>query len=392
MEDSYFLKQNKLFKLTSLLNGLAVSGTLYVSAYLKTLGLSTESVGFFTSARSIVGIFVPVVWGLICDKMQAIKKPYIVCLIGTTILFPLIPFSETVLRIVAITPWLTVLSRFFYRPLESLTYTWLAQLQKSDKRFDYNKIQTFFTLGRIVGSIIYSILLTYLSLRTSFYGVGIMGLIIMLVVPFLMDIKPENANKVSFKELHLEEIFKNPELILYFIFAIAIFLPSCVTINYSSYLIEELGLGNNYVAIITTISAIVNLPPMLFANKLYERFGIKNILITGAILAGLVQITYSFCQNATQLIIITIVMGIVDALRFSSLILYAYQLAPKQLRNTVVMLNSTISAFATTACASLATIFIDGYGVRAYYAASGIIPIIVTILYIIITKIFIDKK
>ncbi len=369
-------KSNKTkfyFILASFLIGLTTSGTMYVSAYLKLLGLSSAKVGLFTSLRSVIGIFAPLVWGVFCDKFKTIKKPFIVCLIFTIILFPLIPISENWLigSAFAMAPWMTVFVRFFYRPLDSIMSSWTAQMRRINPDMEFGKIRIFNSLGSTLGGIIYTNLIGYFTIRVGFYGVGVFGLLVLLIAPKMQDAIPEGSRRLSFKDLQLGQLLKDKRIVCFYIFYICTGIPMCTSTNFIAYLLDDINAASSTLGILSTIRAFCGIPLLFYSGRVFRKFSPLSCALVTSIIFGIGDFIYFNAHSVTTVLIIAIVVYLASGLRNASLVMYADYLAPEKLRSTVLMLGGTMMAIATIISSTVGGYMIDSMGIRPYYIFSG---------------------
>lgn len=381
-----------MFMLASFLMGLTTAGTLYVSAYLKEIGLSSAQVGLFTSLRSIIGIFAPLCWGIACDKLKTVKRPFIGCLLFTIILFPLIPISEKWYQFsFALAPWMTVFVRFFYRPLDTIMSTWIAQIRRDDPQMDYGKTRVFSSIGSTIASAIYSSLIAIFSVRVGFYGVGILGFLVLLLVPKLPDVIPEDKKRTSFKDMHLDQIIRNPRLVLFYFLVIFSSIPFATSTNFMAYLLDEIGTGNEILGMVSTIRSLCQIPLMFYSEKVFKKFPYLPVLLVTSLILGSGEFIYGGVQSAGMILLVSVVVNTSNGLRNAAQVLYADYLAPKELKSTVVMLSSTMLAITTIIASSMAGTMIDTVGIRAFYLVSGILSVSSVVIFAIATK-YLDHK
>ena len=359
--------QKLIFIIISLFIGLQTAGTMYVSAYLKLIGLSSADVGLFTSIRSAIGIVLPFVWGIICDKFQTVKKPFFVCLLFTIVIFPLIPLSETVFLLpITVIPWLTVISRMFYRPLGSIFETWAIQMSNQDDSLNYGHIKIFSQVGNLLGSSIISFLISYLSIRISFYFVGIVGCLACLFLPSAKDIKPIYSEHSSLRNLPIKEIFTNPYLLGYLVGISLNIISTCSSNNFMIYLLEDIGAGQEALGSFQLIKQLTTIPfmllPIAFIKKLPK--GLTITLIGLTIPIG--DFLYANVASTGQMLVASIIANCLMGVRAILIANYLYEHSPAEIRNTSQMLVSTMGALSTIISSTIGGYMIDIYGIRSF--------------------------
>ncbi|MBQ9988765.1 MAG: MFS transporter, partial [Clostridia bacterium] len=360
----------------------------YVSAYLKELGLNSAQVGLITSLRSVLGIIAPIFWGMLCDRYKTVKKPFLVCLAITIVLFPSIPLTERVVfGAIGLAPWMTVFVRFFYRPLDYIMTNWIAQMRRVDPQMQYGKIKVFTSIGSATGSAIYAYLLGFFTIRIGFFGMGIMGVVVLLLAPKLPDIAPpDGMMRTSFRDMHLEKLVRDPRLVTFFLFVICSGIPACSATNFMAYLLDQIGAGDNILGVLSTIRSLGTIPLMYLSGRFMEKFGIRRVLIVTTLIFGLGDFFYAGAGSVMAVIGTGVCISLISGLRNAAQVVYADELAPPELRSTVQMLNSTMMAIATIISSTVGGYMIDNVGIRPYFVFSGGIALAALVGFIIANK------
>ena len=69
----------------------------YLTYFLKTRGYSNTTIGTITAVNSFIVVFAQPLWGMISDKLQSIRRVFIICMCVTAILLQPLPLIPTVL-------------------------------------------------------------------------------------------------------------------------------------------------------------------------------------------------------------------------------------------------------------------------------------------------------
>lgn len=387
-------RHQRNFCIMQFVMGLFLASTLYASPYLKELGLTPGQVGFFTSLRSIVGVVVPVLWGMACDKYRTVKKVFLVCLIGILIFYPTVPLFEKIpLGALTMAPVMTVVVRFFYRPLDFMFSSWMVQMEKRVPGMEYGKVRIFSSIATALASLGFTYLIAkYATVRVGYYGGGLLALLILLALRPLPDVVPEkNAQPVTLKGLKLGRLFRDPLLLAMLLVMTCANIPSSSSSIYLPYLLDDIGANISLLGVFNTIRALCGIPMMYFSGRLVRRFGARRVLTVSVLIMGLGELAFALSHSSAMVLLIALVVGMDSGLMTVSQVLYAEELAPPELRSTVQMLNSTTLALAAIISSALGATLVGTQGVRVYYRVSCLIVVVAVSLFVLTNRLLVKR-
>ena len=376
----------------------AASAIAFTVVYLQEKELSSASIGVVMALLNALGIIAPPIWGMVSDKVRSVKKTLIICLIGASIVYALVPLSTdihlgTLSAVFIILP----LSAFFRIPTTSLLDTWLLTVANREKNIVYGHVRLWGSIGYGILAIVMAQLTTYLgSVYVTFLLYGLLNLPMILLCIKQKDEGDVTAKKkLSLKEMHFEELFSNYYLMSYFAFNTLVYLPVYGAFTFLPYILLEVAGNTDATGVIMGLKAFMEVP-MLFASALLiRRFNLRNMLFVGAVMFTLEQSLYVVSQSLVQVTLISLIHGLAYGIYLACTVNYVHRLAPPQLTATAQTINGALGCLSGIIGNLIGGFLVDSIGVRGYYAiAAGIecFALIVFVLSFVIGKYVFHKE
>lgn len=374
-------KQKIIFLAIAFISGAITASTQYVSAYFKTIGMSSMQIGLFTTLRSLVGVVCPFVWGILCDKYKTVRKIYIVCLIGAVIFYPLIPISNKIFYFdfLMIAPWISVIARFFYRPLEEIYYSWVIQ-----KDYPFNKIKISSAIGNVSIAIIVAAIIKKTTIENSFYVFGILGCINLILAFNCEDVNYVDNKKISFKDLHIQELFTNKTILAYLLFSFFVSIPAASASNFTVYYLEVRGIAINDIGLFQAIKALCRVPLLFFVQKFVKKENLLKLMIICCSISTFSEIIYALTSTQEIYYAFVAIQNLAIGLQLFVRAKYISSISPKRIKNTMQLTASVTGACTTMFSSILGGFLIDSYGIRTL----NIVGASISVLSIICFSIF----
>ncbi len=389
-------KRHKInFIITQFFVGMFTASTLYSSAYLIEMGLNTAQVGIFTAIRSIFGIITPFLWGMAADRFHTLKKVFLACLMGVLFFYPTLPLTRYIpLGVLTLAPVMTIIVHFFYRPLDYIYTSWLVQMVPRIPGMEYGKMRIFSSIASALAGVIFAFLIKrFGTVGVSYYGGGLVAIVLLFIMRPLPDVVSETSERVRFRDMHLGGLFKGPILMLVLFVTIA-YIPSCSMTICIPYLLKVIHADTSVLAWYNVIRPLCAIPMMYISSRLVRKFGARRTLVFSVFVTGLGEIAFFMAGSTASILANGLILGFNSGLFSVSQVLYAQEVAPPELRSTVQMLNSTALALSAMIVSVLvgSLIATTGEGVRTYYLVSAAIVTVTVALFMITNRLMAQKK
>ncbi len=128
---------------------------------------------------------------------------------------------------------------------------------------------------------------------------------------------------------------------------------------------------------------IYNLSASLLAipcGKLSDKIGRKRLLVSGYITFSLVYFGFAFCNSKPFMVLVFVIYGIYTAMTTGAERALIAEIAPPQLKGTMLGLQSTLAGIALLPASVIAGLLWDGIGAFAPFAFGGMLSFMAAIV------------
>lgn len=115
-------------------------------------------------------------------------------------------------------------------------------------------------------------------------------------------------------------------------------------------------------------------------GKLSDKIGRKRLLVGGYIAFSVVYFGFAFCSSKGVMVLIFVIYGIYTAMTAGAERAFIAEIAPKQLKGTMLGLHSTLVGIALLPASLIAGLLWDGIGVFAPFVFGGMLSLISAVL------------
>ena len=343
----------------------------YTTVYLQSLGFSPADVGLISALNSAISIFSTPFWGTMSDRMRSVKRVFLIVVVISMFLVPLIPITGKFSVLGIGLPYLIIpLSSFFRMPSGALVDTWVVQAANKD-RLNYGSIRLWGSITFAVMAFLLSAIMPVLGIQYSFYFYSFASLIT-LVVAFTIKEDATKQRALRFRDLHVGRLFKDYYYVAYLIFAITLNMPMQTSFTFMPYLIGAVNADATMIGVISGLKALVEVPLLFMVARLRTRFKIQHLIMVAGALYVSEAFLLSFSPNIGYIIGVSILQGIAQGLFIGTGTNYVYRLAPENLKATAQTFNGAMNSIAGIVGNLLGGALIGIVGIKAFFGyASG---------------------
>ncbi|TDF97470.1 MFS transporter [Paenibacillus piri] len=306
----------------------------YIGVYFTEVGVSNTQIGVLTSIGAVVGMFTQPLWGLAGDRSKSKNRILILCTLLSCITVWLVPAAGSLFWPLLLAMALFSLFQIAINPLSDAITLELSS--KGVVRF--STIRTFGSVGYAFISIfagwLFAVHIHSIFLVTSLIMLGC----------FLLSLGiPQVAGHQSgMKKVRLVEIFKNKQLTVLYVYTLSLSISMGFLWSFQAIYSRDQGIGMEVIGLGLAIGSVAQFPFMIFFQRFYNRFGIRNILIFSGIIHTLRWCLYAFALTPVTYILTWILHGGTYILFYMCLAEYVNTHVVKELKATGQMLNSVI--------------------------------------------------
>lgn len=364
-----------------MLNLLAIQGLFwfgwsfasYQTVYLQNNGMTTADIGVLNAVSSIVGIFASALWGLIADRINSIKKTFIVDLILSALFIAVIPFLPAKARY-ASTMFIIycAAANFAKAPIGTLLDN-LTIRNCAAYSLNYGPIRAFGSFTYTIGSALCTMLLATLSVQWTFWLTSILLIPPILCLFFAYDPKVVKPAKAKGGKGDMKALFGNYYYITFLIFIAALYIPLSTEGAFITYLMEEKGIPNTNYGLFLAVRALMEVPLLLCIRQLRQRIKLKYIVMAACVLMGVECLLQGlFANSFQQILLFACFFGFGNGLFIGSASMYVYKLAPDSLKASAQSFYAAVTSAASILGHLLGGFVYAALGGATFYITIGI--------------------
>jgi len=354
----------------------------YVTAFFLENGYSAFEVGIVNTVLYLVSTILGPVSGYITDSILPPRR-YII--LSMTLTIPFVLLIPVVFKNLIVTCLCIIAIAFFQNLLFGVIDSWIMGMRQQG-------IYVFYPVVRSIGSASFSIVSAVLGYIIGFTGYGIIFplniffcLMIALCALFMVPIPcvnraDEDVQRIGFFKA-LKILCSNFQFAA---FLIAIFL-SYTTIRMSLIfhpnLIFHIGGTSADLGISIFLSAIFEVPVLLFAAKYFRRYDPRKLVLIALSFGALKAVLLFFAESVPLFWIAQVAQSFCVGIFQGLIVCYFRKIVPKQIYATAIMVNSAVNAGLSGMVASFFGGLMMEYSRELFLTVSIIIAVSAVVIY-----------
>ncbi|EQE47177.1 major Facilitator Superfamily protein [Clostridioides difficile DA00203] len=302
------------------------------------MGYSAFERGIILSSYAITNILFQLLFGVLADKYQTMKKIVLISLsvygIASVIMFS----TESATFIIYLL--LVALSGGLLNTCCSLYDTWIIGCGDNINNY-LSFIKTFGSIGWAIGSMVAS----YLILRFSYFGLSVaIGLIVVLLIInilLLPDIEKINK-KINVTNKDIIELLKDKKYIL--LVCILFLLYSMVVANNCTVIDKMIALNatNSQISLKWSLQSLLEIPTYLAGSYLLKKYSSLNLLKLSAIMITVQFLLFALTNDSNIIIILCVFQVFSTPLILITSKRLIFEVSPKKLRSSSQLIALSI--------------------------------------------------
>ncbi|HHW31728.1 MAG TPA: MFS transporter [Clostridiaceae bacterium] len=313
-----------------------VSIVYFVQAFQR-FGIDKLTIGIIMMLSNIVAAVMQPFWGYLCDKIGNPRKIIIsCCIVGGILYFGLIYSGGNIIIIT-----LAAMGVFAtYHPMMHLLDSWVTKLIVEGYKINYGATRSGGSVSYALTAAIFGVAVTRFGMFIApyvFTGLCLIFCIVAIKVPNPIT-HVQNKGKIS-PSSSISYLVKNNA---YIIFMVAYFLTTLTHSSnntFYSVLVFEMGGNETHVGIGLFISAIVEIPGLVFYNSFRKKTGMKtnNVLATAMFFYFLKCLMMALSPNIGFIMIANTLQAVSFAIFMPAMIEYLIENVDKTFLSTAQM-------------------------------------------------------
>jgi MFS transporter, PPP family, 3-phenylpropionic acid transporter len=310
----------------------AIYGTFF-PVYLHNIGFTQTMIGALFSIGPIVAILAQPVWGTIGDRSTTKNKVLQTLILGNAGIMLFYPISHNFYYLLVLLALYTFFQTSIYPISDAIT---LEYVSKSN--WKYGPIRMGGTVGYAIMSIVFGII----AVHHIGYMFWIYATVMLLSSIILTRLPVIHGHQVKGEKKSMLVIFRHKTLVLYF--ALTMIIQATLGYYYSFFPVfyHEMGASNAMLGWAMVASSISEIPFLLFADRLLERFQVGYVLLASACFAAIRWFLYFFVHNPYMILPIQLLHGLIFIVISVSLATYINREVPDELKASGQTLNGLL--------------------------------------------------
>ena len=350
--------------------------TTFAPKFYGEIGLADSQIGMISASMALLSLAVQPIWGMLADRARYKRTVLAASLVVAGLLcFLVLPASKRFLPLLAV---LTLYSAFCTPAIPIASAISIEYTEAHGRTF--GPVRMMGTIGYQV-----AILVTGFALSRSLHSLyPAMGALLLLTAISALMLPPIQGHQHDHEKVSYAVFFKDKALILMFTVAFLSNIGHQFNLTFFSKHLGDLGFSNRLTGIINTCSVMLEIPFLLFGDRIFKRFSIWTWMTIGLVV-GAVRYVLVAVLRAPVWIVLAQSLSITQLACFEFFPqVYLGHITRKELLASVQSLYQMITfGIARIFAALLGGFLADAAGIPAMYALSGVLMALTAIAFFV---------
>ncbi len=326
-------------------------------------GYSYSFVGAAISVAICCGIAGQVFWGFLCDKLQSIKKVFI--LANILLLAAVLALAEpsSPYRVLIFIGFLG----FCQTPQPAILDSWILK-KNVNIPLNYGFIRMWASIGFSCFGWIIGISIEGAGYWVMFVFAAAFVAVTLAVSLLVSDSGGNEGVKLRDLRLSYSKLIKNRKYLLFLAACFLIGLGNQATDNLLPLVVSEVGGSSGDLGMMIFLSAITELPFFFYSGRIFSRFSPRQCFWFSCC-AYILEYVMIALAHSTQMVAVGVLFqGIGFSVLLPNLRTFAYQNSPEQMRTSAQTLTDAVFAgLAGMAASAFGAVIIERAGVSVMF-------------------------
>lgn len=340
----------------------------FLALYYKQIGLTGAQMGLLGSIGWTVSMLLAPLWGRWGDTARNPKFVLQIALVGAAIAYLFIGFQGTFVGIVIF----IVLSSIFDNSIGPLSTTHALSATQNEKS-GFGSIRLFGSLGWAVAAPLAGWLIEQWGMLVPFAGYAISAILAAVLIQFVSPASSHPEHNTCPPRAPLKQVAgclaKDRSMLGLAIAMFIVWLTGTGRVQFESIYLVQLGATESIVGLASSIGAFIELPSMLWSDRLVRRHGSGFVLRAALLLQALGMVAIVAVPSVASIFIFRAVQGTSFSLLTVAMVAYIVEGAPYGNGATALTLyDVTLHGLVILIASPLSGIFFDLVGAYWLYA------------------------
>lgn len=274
---------------------IVYSSTTFLPKYFGELGLLDGQIGMLMSLPAIAGVIFQPFFGALTDRVRL--KKYVV--IGLLAALTVVCFiMDGVTSFTGLMVWITIFT-ILQLPIapaySTISIEYTRQIGKA-----YGPVRLVGTVGYQVGALVVGVILAG-SLRGLYRIIGLIMLATLAISFFLPPVQGHQHGKAK---VSVRTLFADKHIMALFLMVLIGTITSQFYMSFFSKHLGDIGVSNTVTGIMLVVSVAMELPFLVFADRLAKRTSIWNWMLVGFLLNAVRWVGLALFESVPVLMLV----------------------------------------------------------------------------------------
>ncbi|HHW31399.1 MAG TPA: MFS transporter [Clostridiaceae bacterium] len=344
----------------------------YIPLYLKEIGLTQVLIGILFAIGPLVAMLSQPVWGIVGDRSKSKNRVLLILLAGAAVSIIIFPVSTAVWYVF----FAYIMFTFFNSSINPLIDTIaLEGIEKTKWKFGPIR------MGGVYGYSLVAILSGIVLKNNLSWMFLIYAIILMLNFAMVFKLPVVEGHQHGDKKVSLWVLLKNKRLVLMLAFGLIIQSTLGFYFSFFSIYFEELGGDSALLGWAMSVSALAEIPFLMFADKIVNKLGIIKTMTLASIVTSARWVVFFFLNSAMQAVFVNLLHGFTYIVVIYCMAIYINENVQKELRASGQALNGVVTVGISRIIGSvIGGYFSDIVGLREMFLYCSVFGFIATLV------------
>ncbi len=344
----------------------------FLFVFLESIGVSAGQMGLISACVSGIGIASQPTWGVISDRIQSVKKCFMLCMVGTALCaltIPALSQGTGLWRLLMI--GMLMAMYFFFHPSNMMMELWLVRVSDNPLlKIPYGTIRSCASIGYALFSLAFVPIVQIMPVRNIYYffsSFAALSILLTAMVPAESEGKTERQAKTRLRDMPFRSIL-NYWIVGHIIFEVLYQIPFSWRVTYMVYTLKEFQVDTSMYGALMFVAGICEVPMLLLIKRFTPRTGWAWPMLANVLILTLEYSLYALGHSVFVLFAAQLLRGFSYALYVASRYQYLHRLAPKGMEGSTIALVNTSTAVMNLIAATAGGFLLEALGTRSFFA------------------------
>jgi len=351
----------------------------FANLFYISLGFSGKQIGFISSTSAIVGMIASPIWVSTVKRHPAAQRILQIAIILGALGYYFIGRQTNFLPIIFVI-FLHSLAASGVMPLSDSMAVTVSQ----ESGMGYGSVRVWASLGWIASVLLSGQLVEHFGYIAAFIGVASMWVISSTVVFFIhpryfTHSQTQDQPRPSLR-VAIRRVFQDRTLLGFAVALVAIGFLNSGVLQFENVFLAQLGASKSLISVAGILSAIVELPFMIYADRFVHRVGAHRLMLIALSLTFFQRLTILLLPFIPTIMIVRFIGGVAFSFYTISFVgLISSRTQSTETGTVLALFTVTIAGLVNIIAAPVGGAIFDAVGARWLYAFSAIGYIIAAI-------------